>query len=328
MSSSQAPRVVVTGASGFIGSHLVRRLREAGVPVLAITRHPPSLPPQLDGVEYVARDLERVGSLTDVLRADDIVIHLAARVHAMRATESAESAFHAANVAPLRILVRSAVDRGARRLLFVSSAKVFGEGRERPYTRADPLAPQEPYARSKAEAEQVVRDAAPAGLEWTIIRPPFVYGPGGKGNFPRLVSLARLSARIPLPLASIDNRRSIVFVGNLVDLILRAAVDDRARGQVLLPTDASDVSTPELLRAICLASSSRARLFACPPGLLRAAARLVGRSAEMERLTETLRLDSTHLREELGWTPPFTLEAALRHSIGAGDAHVGTPSHD
>ena len=137
-----------------------------------------------------------------------------------------------------------------------------------------------------------------------------MYGPGGKGNFPRLVALARLSARIPLPLGSIDNRRSVVFVGNLADLILHVANrSDSCR--VLLPTDALDVSTPELLRAIAAAAGSRARLFPFPRVLLRTGARLIGRCAEMDRLTESLRLDSRHLREELGWSAPFSLERAL-----------------
>jgi UDP-glucose 4-epimerase len=201
----------------------------------------------------------------------------------------------------------------------MSSAKVFGEGRERPYERAEPPAPADAYARSKAEAEQVVREVAGAGgVEWTIVRPPFVYGPGGKGNFPRLVARARLARLVPLPLASIANRRSILFVGNLVDAVVRCGLGDLAAGQLLLPTDSRDVSTPELLRAIAAARSSRALLFPCPPALLRSAAALVGRSAEMARLTESLRLDAHHLAEDFSWQPPFELEAALQHSLRRG----------
>lgn len=228
------------------------------------------------------------------------------------------AAFRAANVAPTEMLCAAAARAGVARVLFISSAKVFGEGRDRPYTLGDPLAPAEPYAQSKAEAERVVLEAAANGaFAWTILRPPFVYGPGGKGNFPRLVTLARLATRVPLPLASIENRRSIVFVGNLADLILHAAQHPKASGRVLLPTDAEDVSTPELLRAIAAVTGSRARLFRCPRVVLRGAATLIGRSAEMERLTESLRLDSRHLQQELDWHQPYTLEQALARSIDA-----------
>jgi UDP-glucose 4-epimerase len=226
------------------------------------------------------------------------------------------AAYRAANVLPTRMLCRSAVDVGAARIVFVSSAKVFGEGRATPYSRLESPAPADPYAQSKVEAESVVREVAGGGnLDWTIVRPPFVYGPGGKGNFPRLVSLMRLSARVPLPLGSIENRRSMIFVLNLVDLIHHAAESPAARRQILLPTDGRDLSTPELLRLIAIAAGSRARLFGCPPWVLRLAAAMIGRSGEMKRLTETLRLDSSHLKDDLNWDPPFSLEAALALSV-------------
>jgi nucleoside-diphosphate-sugar epimerase len=269
----------------------------------------------------VARDLVRE-TLSDVIQPGDWVVHLAARAHVMHDTGAdAEPAYHEANVEQTRMVCRSAAEGGARRVLLLSSAKVFGEGRERPYTRVDPPSPVDAYARSKAAAEAVVRDAATGnGFEWTVVRPPFVYGPGGQGNFPRLLALSRLSSVVPLPLASIANRRSILFVGNLVDAILRCGLHERAAGQVLLPTDERDVSTPELMRAMAAARSSRALLFPFPPSLLRTMARLLGRSGEIERLTESLRLDSVHLSTEFGWHPPFSLEHALTLSTRARPA--------
>jgi UDP-glucose 4-epimerase len=322
-------RVVITGAAGFVGSHLIRRFLRDGWDVLAIVRPGTSALPGAGDVQIAQRDLERTTSLTDVLRAGDTVIHLAGRAHVMhdRASDPL-AAFRSSNVVPTAMLCRSAAEVGVSRLVFVSSAKVFGEGRAEPYSPQDALAPSDPYARSKAEAEQAVRDeGSVGGLHWTIVRPPFVYGPGGKGNFPRLVSLARVATRVPLPLESIQNRRSIVFVGNLVDLIHHASQHGAAHELILLPTDARDVSTPELLRAIALASGSRARLFACPPGLLRAGASLIGRSGEMARLTESLRLDSTHLRTELGWHPPFSLESALALSLQHSSSTTAEPAH-
>ena len=316
MIAERIQRVVVTGATGFIGGHLIRRLQREHLPVLAVVRAVPAGPPA-PRVTYVERDLERVDTLRDVLHPADVIVHLAARVHVMRDRDpDADATYRRSNVDPTRMLCRSAAEAGARRVVYVSTAKVFGEGRERPYERTETLAPADAYARAKAQAEQVLRDVADRGsVEWTVFRPPFVYGPGGKGNFPRLVALSRLSSVVPLPLASIENCRSILFVGNFVDAIVRCGLDERAAGQVLLPTDASDVSTPQLLRAIAAARSARARLFRCPPALLRRAAALVGRTAEMERLTESLRLDSRHLREELDWHPPFTLAQALERSI-------------
>lgn len=317
-------RVVITGAGGFIGTHLVRTLRSADTPVVAIVRRRPTegIEP---GVEYIERDLERIDTLRDVLRGDDQIVHLAGRAHVMRDdVATARAAYQATNVDVTRMLCRSAVESGARRLLFLSSAKVFGEGRERPFTPVDALVPADLYAQSKVEAEQAVREAGHTGaLEWTIIRPPFVYGPGGKGNFPRLVALARLSTKVPLPFASIANQRSIVYVENLVDAIVRCGLHPRAHGEILLPTDAHDVSTAQLLRAIARALGSRARLFPCPRGALRAAARLAGRSGEMTRLTESLRLDSSFLRRELDWQPPFTLERSIARSVGA---EISTPT--
>jgi len=319
MHADLGSRIVVTGAAGFIGTHLVRRLVHDGHPVLALVRATPTAEHRVSGAEYVLRDLEGINSLTDVLRPGDVVVHLAARVHRMHEKgDVARAAHRSANADVARMLARSLADCGGRRLVFLSSAKVFGEGRDEPYTQHDPLAPADPYAESKASAEDTVRTLAEdGGVEWTIVRPPFVYGPGGKGNFPRLVALARIARVLPLPLASVDNRRSIVFVGNLVDAIVCSGLHPRAGGRILLPTDDEDVSTPELLRAIAHASDARARLFPCPPTLLRAAAKIIGRSDEMDRLTESLRLDSRYLRDDFGWCPPFSLNRALADSVAA-----------
>ena len=313
-------RVVVTGATGFIGKHLVRRLQRDRVPVVAIVRALPAQESIDHDVTYVVRDLQRIDTLADVLEEGDVIVHLAARAHVLRDGDPlAEDTYRRSNVAPTHMLTRSAVERGARRVVFMSSAKVFGEGRDRPYERTEAPAPADAYARSKLAAEQIVREVADASaVEWTILRPPFVYGAGGKGNFPRLVALARLATMLPLPLATIENRRSIVFVENLVDAIVRCGLDDRAAGQVLLPKDARDVSTPELLRSIAQASSRRAMLFPCSPAILRRAAALIGRSPEMDRLTESLRLDARHLNEQFGWDPPYSLEAALEQTLRGG----------
>jgi UDP-glucose 4-epimerase len=319
----------MTGATGFIGRHLVRRVQSEGAAVVALVRAIPPAASREPGVEYVVRDLERVDTLRDVFREDDVIVHAAARAHIMRDTDpDGEAAYRRANLDPTRMLCRSAVESGARRVVFMSSAKVFGEGRERPYQRTESPAPADAYARSKLEAEQVLREMGRAGgVEWTIVRPPFVYGPGGKGNFPRLVSLARIASLLPLPLASIANRRSILFVGNLVDAMVRCALHADAAGQILLPTDAHDISTPDLLRSMAKVRATRALLIPFPVGLLRSGAAIVGRAAEIERLTESLRLDSQHLREQWGWQPPVNLEEALRQSMSATPHSANAASH-
>ena len=312
-------RVVVTGAGGFIGSHVLARFRAAGRAVVGIVRPGAGARPRDEGVRLIERDLAVVPSLVDVLRAGDTVIHLAARAH--RIVDDAANpltAFRNANVEPVRMLCRSASEAGVRRLIFVSSAKVFGEGRSTPYTLRDLPAPADAYAQSKWEAEQVIRESAKeAAFTWTILRPPFVYGPGGKGNFPRLVALARLAARVPLPLAGISNQRSMIFVGNLADVIHACAFSDAASNETYLPTDGHDVSTGELLRLLARVRGQRSLLFSVPVSMLRAGARMVGRSAEMSRLTESLRLDPRRLYETLDWRPPFTLEDGLAISVGA-----------
>jgi nucleoside-diphosphate-sugar epimerase len=312
-------RVVVTGAAGFIGSHVLARFRAAGWEVVGIVRPGGRVHPKIDGVRLIERDLAAVSSLADVLRMGDTVVHLAARAHRIveDAADPAE-AFRRANVEPVRTLCRSASEAKVRHLIFISSAKVFGEARSAPYTLCDQPAPADAYAQSKWEAEQIIQaGAAEATYTWTILRPRFVYGPGGKGNFPRLVALARLASRVPLPLGGISNQRSMLFVGNLADAIHECAVNAAAANKTYLPTDGEDVSTPELLRVIAKVRGERSLLFSVPLSLLRAPARLFGRSAEISRLTESLRLDPRQLREELQWRPPFTLEEGLAISVGS-----------
>jgi nucleoside-diphosphate-sugar epimerase len=312
-------RVVVTGAGGFIGSHVLARFRAAGCEVVGIVRPGAGARPRIEGVRLIECDLAEVPSLVDVLQARDTVVHLAARAHRIfdDATDPLD-AFRRANVEPVRMLCRSAADARVRRLIFISTAKVFGEGRSAPYTLSDQPAPADAYAQSKWEAEQVIRATAKeAAFTWTILRPPFVYGPGGKGNFPRLVALARVATRVPLPLSGISNQRSMLFVGNLADVIHACASTEVAANQTYLPTDGTDVSTPELLRAIGKVRGEQSLLFSVPLWMLRAPARLLGRSAEINRLTESLRLDPGRLYEELDWRPPFTLEEGLAISVGS-----------
>jgi len=179
------------------------------------------------------------------------------------------------------------------------------------FTETDAPSPQDPYGISKWEAEQILsRVSQETGLEVVIVRPPLVYGAGVKGNFAQMLKV--LDKGIPLPLASIHNQRSLAYVGNLVDSLIACATHPAAAGQTYLVSDGEDISTPDLLRQLGAAMGHPARLFPCPPALLKLAGRLTGKSDQVERLLGSLQVDSGKIRRELGWTPPFTLQEGLR----------------
>jgi len=258
-----------------------------------------------------------IGPATDwraALEGARCVVHLAARTHVM--SESAAdplAEYRRANVAATVRLAREAAAAGARRLVFMSSIKVNGESTQRPYTEADPPRPEDAYGVSKWETEQALAGVAAAtGLEVVVLRPPLVYGPGVKGNFLRLM---RLVARgVPLPLASVANRRSLIYVGNLADAVVAAIDAPGAAGRTLLAADAEDLSTPDLVRAIARSLGTRARLLPCPPALLNLGAALAGRRAVAARLTGSLQVDASALRRELGWRPRATLAQGLEQT--------------
>jgi nucleoside-diphosphate-sugar epimerase len=260
-----------------------------------------------------------IGPETDWTRAVDgvgAVVHLAARVH--MTGEDASTAlplFRAVNAAGSLALARAARDAGVRRLVLLSTTTVYGDrSHGRPFDESSPTAPATPYAQSKLEAEQLVAQAlAGSSTALVVLRPPLVYGPGAKGNFARLLSLVQ--RRVPLPLASIRNRRSLVFVDNLVDAIVCALDHPAAAGRTYVVSDGEDVSTPDLIARTAAALGRPPRLFAFPPALLRLAGRLLGRADEISRLLDDMAVDSSRIRAELGWRPPFSLTEGLARSV-------------
>lgn len=296
--------VLVTGAGGFIGQELCRTLLNQGVRVRGVTRRENALPP---GAE--AAQVGEIGPETDwraALAGVTGIIHLAARVHVMRETAAdPATAFHRINTAGSERLAQQAAEAGVRRMVYVSSIKVNGERTTgTPFRPSDPAAPQDPYAISKWAAEQALhRIAAATALEIVILRPPLVYGPGVGGNFLRLMQLVR--SGIPLPLGAVNNRRSLVYLGNLTDALTHCLHHPDAAGKTFLVSDGEDISTSELIRRLARQMGKPARLLPVPPALLRLAGTLLGKRNEIDRLLDDLQVDSSALRHELGWVPPY-----------------------
>ncbi len=309
-------RLLVTGANGLIGRAVLARAATDGTLQLRGTtrNHGAELP---DSVEPVA-----VGDLlpeTDWSRGVDgvdAIVHTAARVHVMREVIADPLAeFRRVNVDGTLNLARQAADAGVRRFVFLSSVKVNGEQTwpGAPYHADDVPAPIDPYGISKHEGELGLRGLAQeSGMDVVIIRPVLAYGPGVKGNY---LSLMRwLYKGLPLPLGAIHNQRSLVALDNLVDLIVTCLHHPSARNETFLVSDGEDLSTTGLLRRTAAALGRPARLISVPTSVLRAAARVLGKADLAKRLCGSLQVDISKTRERLGWTPPVTIDDALKQT--------------
>lgn len=305
--------VLVTGATGFVGRVLCTRLLADGIHVRGTLLESEALSSLVDGVEpaYIL-PLGFETDWRDALVGIEIVIHLAARVHIMDdAATDPLTEFRKVNVEGTAHLAREAAKAGIKRLVFVSSIKVNGEENVTSYTQNSLPNPSDPYGISKWEAEQALRCIeAETGLEVVVIRPTLVYGPGVKANFLNMLKI--ISRGIPLALASISNKRSLIYVGNLVDALSICATHPSAAGKTYLVNDGEDVSTPELIRRTAKALGVPARLFPFPLQIMLFAGKLTGKSAVVNRLTGSLTVDSSKIRRELGWVPPFTMDEGLR----------------
>jgi nucleoside-diphosphate-sugar epimerase len=307
--------ILVTGASGFVGRALHAELARRGIPARGAVRHPLAVP--LAGAGYAAgTDLSPDSNWGAALAGVETVIHTAARVHVMNDSASDPLAeFRRMNVAGSVNLAMQAAAAGVRRFVFISSIKVNGERNVdgRPFRSSDDPAPADPYGLSKWEAERELRRiAATTGLEVVIIRPVLVYGAGVKANVAAMMRW--LHRGVPLPLGAIHNKRSLVALGNLVDLIITCATHPRAPGETFLVSDDEDLSTTALLQRMAAALGVSPRLVPVPAAVLRAATRVLGRQDLGRRLFESLQVDIAHTRERLDWTPPISVDDALRET--------------
>lgn len=299
-------KVLVTGANGLVGRALCSVLDQAGHTLTRAVRT--STTPW----EVPVGNVNEHTLWGHVLGAGfNVVVHLAAQIPVEgRAGAVPAGQFHAVNGLGTAHLARQCAQYGVKRFIFVSTVKVLGEGKDEPYRNDDLAMPADAYAISKWEAEQALRQIAlETGMEIVILRPPLVYGPSVKGNFLRLMQA--IDKRRLLPLGAIQNHRSLIYLGNLVDVIRVCLTHPAAAGKTYLVSDGEDVSTPDLISRMATALGRWPGLLPVPVVWMRWLGNLLGKQAAVGRLLGSLAIDSTLVRQELGWQPPYTMQVAL-----------------
>lgn len=307
-------RVLVTGATGFIGRTLCETLGDAGYVVRAALRTEAAMTP--DAVErVVVGDIDPRTDWSDALRGVDAIVHLAARAHVVRDSPANADLYFAVNEQGTATLAAAAAKAGVHHLVYLSSIKVNGEETtSRPFTADEEPFPRDAYGSSKWRGEQrLLEIAARSDLRVSIVRPPLVYGPGVRANFLRLMHW--VDRGLPLPLANVTNRRSLVSVWNLCDLLVRILAMPMTPARVWMAADGEDLSTPDLIRRIGQSMQRRVRLLPVPVGLLYACGALIGREAEVKRLCGSLVVDISKTRTDLQWCPRLSVDESLSRTV-------------
>jgi nucleoside-diphosphate-sugar epimerase len=305
-------KVLLTGANGFVGKRILDNIsRNSGIEHRAVYRRKERTS---DSEVVEVQTLDADTNWSEAVAGQQVVIHAAARVHVMNdSTLNPLSEYRRVNTEGTLNLARYAAVAGVKRFIFISSIKVNGEetSNGRFFTEKGKPAPDDAYGISKLEAEKgLMGIAEETGMEVVIVRPPLVYGPGVKGNFASMIKLVELG--LPLPLGAIQNKRSLVAVDNLVDLIVTCIDHPAAANQVFLVGDGHDLSTTELLRSVAKAIGKPSRLIPVPQSMLMFGARLVGKGDVAQRLLGSLQVDISKARTLLGWEPPVTVDEGLR----------------
>lgn len=308
-------RVLVTGASGFVGTALCEDLSKRGYVVRAALRDSANLPAPTATEVCSIGDIGPATDWREALQGVDIVVHAAARAHVLGDAPENAKLYFEVNALGTQALARAAAAGGVRGFIFVSSVKVNGErSGTRLFTSDDDARPHDAYALSKWLAELSLQQLAREGaMQVQIVRPPLVYGPQVRANFLRLLRL--VDAGIPLPLGAVDNRRSLISIWNLCDFLACLIQRLPASGSVWLPADGAAISTPELLRSMALAMGKRARVLNVPVGLLKRGGALLGKGAELDRLCDSLAVDVGATCQTLAWHPPLSLQESMSRTV-------------
>lgn len=308
-------RVLVTGANGFVGNALCDSLRRRDYQVRAVFRREPS--GSYPGLEVVkVGDISGHTDWTAALAGVDFVVHAAARAHVLNDSPANDRLYMETNAEGTGRLAEAAAAAGVRRLIYVSSIKVNGEERVGAYRADDEPRPQDVYGKSKWAGEKLLQSvAAVSALEVAVVRPPLVYGPGVKANFRRLLSYVQRG--LPLPVGAVDNRRSLVSLWNLCDLIERLLSHPHAPGGTWMVSDGQDLSTAELIRLIAKAMGRPARLLPVPLSVLRGVGFLTGKNAEVSRLCGSLTADISATRRQLDWQPTLSVDECIHRTVAS-----------
>lgn len=298
--------ILITGTTGFVGQHLLDNFLKSGdFQIRCLNRKAV----RILGIESFAFDeIDDVNSAKEIFQGVDVVIHLAGLAHQKNAPMDS---YKAANTDLTLKLANLSIEYGVRRFLFLSSIGVNGASSKAPFNEYSPVAPVEYYSISKLDAENGLKKMmVNASTDWVIVRPPLIYGPKAPGNFGRLIRL--INRGLPIPFGAIDNKRSFIFIGNLVDLIIRSAQASGASRKVILASDNEVVSTSKLLRIMIREANSKSVLLSIPQRLLNFIFGFVNKSEEINKLSCDLEIDITSTKNALDWTPPYSLEDGIR----------------
>jgi len=320
-------KILITGASGFIGQSLIKSLSNSTRSVRGTVRSRNLFFSDAE-TEYVSTgDINIKTNWRESLINIDCIIHCAGKAHTIKSKKNDLSKIYkSVNVDGTKQLAEQAAEAKVRRLIFLSSIKVNGEDtnndvifkflneKKKVFSYKDLVSPQDHYAISKLRGENALWEiSSRTGLEVVVVRLPLVYGYGVKGNLARLIKIVK--SGIPLPLSLVKNQRSMIGIDNLVDLLIRFIDHPEASGKTFLASDGEDLSTPELIKLIASSMGRKANLFPFPISILKFLGSIFGRSEEINRLVGSLRIDNSYTKKILNWSPPLSIEEGIRRMV-------------